>query len=285
MDRHTLYGITSIGRPLDKRFPTNRAVSRLMPVVGVAAAAAALIRGDAALQVALAGAAGILLVFGAWALARELAPDDNPAAFVSMAFGFVALPLVAPMSLLVLFTTMFLVRIVNRSTGLPARTTDSVVVTLLVFVVMYLTKTPLFGVVAVLAFVLDAYLESPLRRQWVFAGLCLFGVAASVTLLDVTIGAPSFMNSTVALLLLAIGVAYLVTLFQTRSLQSRGDVTDDRLSVPRVRAGMLIALLVVLQALAVGESGLSHASAVWATLAGVSTTAVVVGLWRKAVSR
>ncbi len=281
MDQQPIYGVTSIGRPLDKSFATNRAVSRLMPVGGVVAGVVALMRGAAGLQVAWAFVAGILLVFGAWALARELTPDDNPAAFVSMALAFVVLPLVAPLSFLVLFTTMFLVRIVNRTVGLPARVTDSLVVTGLVFAVVYLTKSPLFGAVAALAFALDASLENRLRGQWAFAVLCLCGVGVSLTLLDVEIGAPSFMSAGVAVLLVVIVLAYLVTLLQTRVLESRGDVTGDRLAVSRVRAGMLIALLVALQALSLGEPGLAHAPIVWMTMAGVSATAVVIRLRKK----
>jgi hypothetical protein len=281
MDQHAIYGVTSIGRPLDKSFATNRAVSRLMPVGGVIAGVVALMRGDAGLQVSWAFVAGILLVFGAWALARELAPDDNPAAFVSMALAFVVLPLIVPLSFLVLFTTMFLVRIVNRTVGLPARVTDSLVVTGLVFAVVYLTKSPLFGAVAALAFALDASLENRLRGQWAFAVLCLCGVGVSLMLLDVEMGAPSFVSAGVAVLLVVIVLAYLVTLLQTRVLESRGDVTGDRLAVSRVRAGMLIALLVALQALSLGEPGLAHAPIVWMTMAGVSATAVVIRLRKK----
>jgi hypothetical protein len=281
MDQQPIYGVTSIGRPLDKSCATNRAVSRLMPVGGVIAGVVALMRGDAGLQVAWALVAGILLVFGAWALARELTPDDNPAAFVSMALAFVVLPLVAPLSFLVLFTTMFLVRIVNRTVGLPARITDSLVVAGLVFAVVYLTKSPLFGTVAALAFAFDAALRDPLRRQWVFAALCMCGVGVSLTLLDVEIGAPSFMSAGIAALLVVITMAYLVTLLQTRFLESRGDVTGDRLAVSRVRGGMLIALLVAFQSLLMGESGLAHTSIVWATMAGVSATALVLRLWKK----
>jgi len=281
MDQQPIYGVTSIGRPLDKSFATNRAVSRLMPVGGVVAGVVALMRGDAGLQVAWAFVAGILLVFGAWALARELAPDDNPAAFVSVALAFVALPLIVPLSFLVLFTTMFLVRIVNRTVDLPARVTDSLVVTGLVFAVVYLTKSPLFGAVAALAFALDASLENRLRGQWAFAVLCLCGVGVSLMLLDVEMGAPSFVSAGVAVLLVVIVLAYLVTLLQTRVLESRGDVTGDRLAVSRVRAGMLIALLVALQALSLGEPGLAHAPIVWMTMAGVSATAVVIRLRKK----
>jgi hypothetical protein len=243
----------------------------------------ALIRGDSWLQLAWAAAAGVLLVLGAWALARELAPDDDPAAFVSMALGFLVLPLVVPASLLLLFVTMFLVRIVNRSTGLPARLTDSIVVTLLVLVVMYVTGNPFFGVVAALAFAADAVMRAPLPRQWIFAIVCLAGAGASAVLLDVEIPAPSYTISIVTLLL-AIGVAYLVTMWLTRNLRSCGDVIGERLSSQRVRAGMLLALLAATQALVVDESGLAHAAITWATLAGVSLTALASRLWRKTVA-
>jgi len=284
MHQHPIYGVTSIGRPLDKSFATNRAVSRLMPVGGVVAVAMALLRGEGFFQLLGAVVTGAVLVFGAWALARELAPDDNPAAFVSMALGFVVLPLLVPLSFLVLFTTIFLARIVNRTVGLPARTTDSIVVTLLVVVVMYLTENPLPGVVAALAFALDASLENPLRRQWIFAVLCLLGVGGLVTLHGLDLGAPSLLNTRVAWLLAAVALAYLMTIFLTRVIESPADVTGERLAASRVRAGMLIALLVALQALSGGGPGMVQASIIWSVLAGVSLTSIMRHLAKKPVA-
>jgi len=281
MHQHPIYGITSIGRPLDKNFATNRAVSRLMPVGGVVAVAMALLRGEGGLPLLGAAVIGAVLVFAAWALARELVPDDNPAAFVSMALGFVVLHLLVPLSFLILFTTMLLVRIVNRTVGLPARTTDSIVVTLLVVTVIYLTENPLFGVVAALAFALDASLVKPLRRQWILAMLCLSGGGVSYVLFDVDIGAPSLVSVGVTVLLLVVTLTYLVMLSYTRVVESRGDVTGDRLAVSRVRGGMLIALLVVLQALFVEKSLLAHSAIVWVSLAGVSATALVVRVGKR----
>ena len=52
---------------------------------------------------------------------REFAPDNNPAAFVGVVLAYAALLLLGPGAYLLVFTTLFLVRIVNRTTGLAPR--------------------------------------------------------------------------------------------------------------------------------------------------------------------
>jgi len=276
MQTDSVYGITSVGRPLDREVATNRAVLRLMPIAGIVAAVVALVRGASLPQVVWWGIAGALLVLGTWALTRELAPDDNPAAFVSMAVGFLTLPLVEPVSLLVLFTTLLLIRIVNRTTGLPARLTDSGAITMVVFAAVYLTGNPAFGFIAAMAFVLDALLSEPLRRQWIFAAICLLGTLAFFGLSKVDSLMPSPVHTGVILLLAAVSLAYVVTLLRTRNVESRGDVTGVRLAASRVRAGMFVALLVPWQALLLEEQGVAHAVMVWSALGGVAVTAVVI---------
>lgn len=276
MQTDPVQGITSIGRPLDRNVATNRAVLQLMPIAGIVAAMVALVRGSSLPQIVWWGIAGVLLVLGTWALTRELAPDDNAVAFVSAALGFLTLPLVMPLSLLVLFATMLLIRIVNRTAGLPARVTDSGAMTLVAFAVMYLTGNPGFGLVAAMAFVLDAVLSRPLRRQWIFAAVCLLGTLVFFRLSKVDSLMPSPVHAGVILLLGAVSLAYVVTLLRTRNVESRGDVTGVRLAASRVRAGMFVALLVAWQALLFEEQGLAHAVVVWSALGGVAVTAGVI---------
>ena len=83
MDRHPIYSVTSIGRPLDRSFATNRAVSLLMPVGAVAAVGLALFQGETGFSLLGAAVTGAVLLFGAWALARELAPTNAPASLAS----------------------------------------------------------------------------------------------------------------------------------------------------------------------------------------------------------
>lgn len=276
MQTDPVQGITSIGRPLDRNVATNRAVLQLMPIAGIVAAMVALVRGSSLPQIVWWGIAGVLLVLGTWALTRELAPDDNAVAFVSAALGFLTLPLVMPLSLLVLFATMLLIRIVNRTAGLPARVTDSGAMTLVAFAVMYLTGNPGFGLVAAMAFVLDAVLSRPLRRQWIFAAVCLLGALVFFRLSKVDALMPSPVHAGVILLLGAVSLAYVVTLLRTRNVESRGDVTGVRLAASRVRAGMFVALLVAWQAMLFEEQGLAHAVVVWSALGGVAVTAGVI---------
>ncbi|UCG85464.1 MAG: hypothetical protein JSW71_16235 [Gemmatimonadota bacterium] len=272
--------ITSIGRPLDRNYASNRMVLRLMPLAGVVAGVVALVRGWSLLHIVGGVVAGALSAFGGWALARELAPDHNAAAFASMALAFTTFTVAEPLSFLVLFTTMFLVRIVNRTAGPAARVGDSLVVSGLAIAVVYVTKSPLFGVVAALAFALDAVLRSAIRRQWLFSVACL--VVAATWFAHYGFGPAVSPGMGVRMIgfLVVVALAFAVAISLTRTVESRADVGGDRLSVSRVRAGMLIALLVALLAFLLGRPGFALTAAVWASLAGVAGTALLTPLWR-----
>ena len=126
MASRIIYQYSSIARPLDIAYPTNRAVVMLLPLAFLIGAAKGWIYGGDLVQVLMSGARFILICFGAWALARELHPDDNPAAFLAMAFAALVGWFVPEPGLLTLFATLGLVRMVNRTTGLASRKTDSI---------------------------------------------------------------------------------------------------------------------------------------------------------------
>ena len=274
MNQHRIYRLTSIGRPLDRSYATNRAVSRLMPLAGIAAGAAAALRGDSGAQIAVAVLAGVIVVFGAWALARELVPDDNPAAFLSMVLAFATLLLVDSPSLLLLVATLLLVRIVNRSVGLAARISDSILAVGLNISAIYSTHSPLLGVVGALAFAFDALLRDGQRHQWVFAALCLAGTGVFGLQHGIGVGDAAPLPGLVLGSVAAISVLYVVMITLTRRIDSSGDATGAPLSLSRVRGGMVIGLLAASQALILGPSGVNAASIVWATLAGVAVARV-----------
>lgn len=260
-----------MGRPIDPSYATNRAVLWLMPAGGALAALAWVLQGrgepSAAGTAALVGAA---VVFGAWALTRELAPDDNPAAFVSVGLGVATWLLVDAPRLLLLFATLFLVRVVNRTVGLPARLPDSIAVAGMTVWAALTGSGPLLGVVGALAFAGDAVLGDGRRRQLVFAALCLAGAGVAVHRHGLGPADPASWMAVSVWLIAIVGVAYALTIVRTRRVGSLGDATGTPLSLSRVRAGMAIGLLVALQALSAGAAGLQSASLVWASLAGVA---------------
>lgn len=274
---HRIYRITSIGRPLDPSYRTNRAVLLVLPLAGLIGSAVAGARGVDLSDALIAGLIGVAVAFGAWALARELAPDDDPAAFVSLAFAYATYLVLGPPSLFLLFTALLLTRIVNRSVGVPARPADSIFVCALTLWSAYVTDSPLVAVVGAIAFGFDASLPRPLRRQWWFAGLCLVGAVLWIVLgygpVELQLPASESGYWAVALITLVYAVAY----FRTRRLSSVGDKSGVPLSLGRVRAGMVVGLLLPAQAPLTDDAKL--ASALWATLAAVGVSSFL-GLFR-----
>ena len=275
---------STLGRPLDPSWPTNRAVLWLMPIGAVTASLAApFAPGLAGVGWAWSAAHGAGVVLGTWALGRELAPDDQRAAFVAMFIGFAVLMGFPGASLVLLFATLLITRMVNRTVGLPARALDGVAGVLLVGWAVADTGSPGVGLVAALAFAMDAILPEGRRTQWGFAALCLIMVAALAGAFvqdsaeglflsrPVPVGAPD--PAALAGFALVAGV-FLLAIVRTRSPEARCDATGAPLSAERVRWGMALTLLMGTQALFVGEGGAAGASLLWASMAGVGLSGI-----------
>jgi hypothetical protein len=224
--KHRIYQYTSIGRPLEPGYPTNRTVLILLPVAAVVGAVTAWMDGQAGLSILQQAFFFLLIVFGAWALARELDPDDHTAAFVSMGIAFIAALAIESPDILIVFT---------------------MIVMLLVFLVIYATESPLFGAVAALAYILDGSLKEPLRHQWIFAMICLGGTV--VYMVDHNIGlvhmsAPDSLFEWLAVLFLLI---FALNTLLLKKVHAKDDVNGRKLDIKRVRGGMAVGLFAALQ--------------------------------------
>ena len=267
MANHRIYQYTSLGRPLEPSVPAARAVLYLLPLAALLGAVVGWSRLSdvgGALQYA---AEFVLVLYVSWALAREMDPDDSPAAFISMVFGVLAALWIDSPGLLVVVVTLGLVRMVNRSSGIEPKRTDSILLMVLSIWVMYASEFHLFGAVAALAFFMDGSLKSPNRGQWVSGFICLGGTL--VYMIDHDIGFP-FMHWPRTLFewisLLFILLFALDTLLLKR-VRSRGDVDRARLDVARVRGGMTIGFLAALQGISVNRP--DEVVVIVATIAGL----------------
>lgn len=190
-----------------------------------------------------------LAVFGSWSLGRELLPDDSAAAYVSMTLALLACLSYGTPGVLALYTTLGLVRIVNRSNGLEASKPESVVVLLLVIWTVYACQSPWFAAVAGLAFILDASLNNPLRRQLLFAVLSFGTMVVYIVDHDVAwldIHAPHTLLqwlAVAAILLFGLNLALL------KKVHSRATFGGKKLNPERVKGGIVVALLACLQGL------------------------------------
>lgn len=253
MTTHKIYSVTSIGRPIVWAVPTNRAMLILLGPSAAVAFGLALWLGAPVTGALVFALSAALAAFGGWALGREFDPDDQAAAFVALALSLVVILFIGPMGgghyLLVLFTTLGLVRQVNRSTGLEARISDSLLLLGLTLWVVYGTANPLFAIAAGFSFALDGLLDRPLRRQWLFA-LLSFG-ATIVYMVDHDLGRDvySVPQSLPQWLAALTAVVFALNSFRIRKVQSTGDVHRRPLDPMRVRGGIAVAVIVVAQGL------------------------------------
>ncbi len=247
MPYHRINRYTSIGRPLNLAQPAHKAVLILILGAALLGAVSAWRDGLAAVPVLRQAFSFLLIAYGSWALARELDPDDPVAAFLSLAAGIIAALTVDSPGILIVFTTLGLVRMVNRSSGLVARKSDSFLLMLLAIVVMYASDSPFYGLVAAMAFIVDGSFREPLRHQWVFGLVCIGGTIVYMVDHDTGFGgldAPGSLFSWLVLLFLLIFALNTILL---QSVHSKGDARQKTLALGRVKAGMLVGLFAAVQ--------------------------------------
>lgn len=274
--RSRISDISALGRPLDPSYPTNRAVLFLLPIAAIAGGIVTAEGGAGAWNVVVGAVEGALAAFGSWALAREIAPDDESAAFGAMAIGF-GLWLWLQPALLPVFTALAFTRLVNRSTGLPATLLDSTLVVAVALYASWEAESALPAFVGASAFALDAALAPGLARQWLFAGLCAAGgavMAMSGVAPDLAPNRPDLFPRTAATVVSVAAIALIAT---TRRVAAVGDATGIPLSVTRVRAAQAVALLVAVAA-AAGTGSIEAGAIVWGCLVGVALPAAWRGL-------
>ncbi len=263
---------TGLGRPIDFKYPTNRAISLLSAVVIVGVFLWQVATGVEFVQSILVGLSAGVSVFVAWAIARELDPDNDYSAFVGaglaliggLAFGFAG-----GWSLIALFGLMQTLRVLNRSTGLSPTVGDSVLVLIGTAVVSYFFH-PVVAFVIALALFLDTRLPKGESRHLLFAGLALV-----VGLIVFVIQLPSLnlalpQEPLRLLIVLVTSVGFLVVIAMTRMMESKGDMSDVLLSARRVQAGQAIALLfALLITLLAGDLGVIEVFPLWSAMLGI----------------
>jgi hypothetical protein len=258
-----MYRYTSIARPVDPAYLTNRALLIILPVVALLSAGLS-VSGDVGKGPLSAALSGALTAFAAWALTRELAPDYDGAAFVALGFAWAANVAFGARLVMLLFVAMVLARVVNRSTGLPLRLFDTLSVLGFCAWVAISTQQPLILLVASLAFFLDARLEEPLGRHYLAAAACL-----AVFTWMLAGQAPVFAGDLMVRDWLAIGASGLgILLFVIINPEpvSYCDVSPRRLNRARVSGGLVVGWLLAVQAVLTSGSAGWLQTAIWACL-------------------
>jgi hypothetical protein len=262
---------THIGRTLDPRIPSIRLVLILAALAAVGMALYRISTGLLLQEVGLQAVATGVFVVLAWAAARELDPDHNRSAYIAAGLMVAALLAWPLPNLLLTMTAIAAIRVVNRTTGLPALPTDALGIIALVGVITALDGLWVIGLVAALAFLLNALLPPPdYPNSLIYAGLSLV-VTAVVSWFLGAIPLSLHIEPGLGGTAMLVGLAFLtVILREPPTLQSVGDWTGEPLDRRRVLAGQMLALAAVAAVLLeVKFAGLVALSPLWVALVGV----------------
>jgi hypothetical protein len=261
--------VTSTGRAIDPKYPTNRAILALTAVVTLVGGVAQLLRGMGLLDGGLWGIQAGLAVFLAWVVCREFDPDHDLSAFVAAGLVLAGLFWWDPPNLGALLWLALIMRVVNRTPGLPATVVDALAV---VGVGGWLAWQGNwgYGVLTVLALILDGLLPQRNRQAVAFVFL---GVAAAA-IVGVWQGrmwgpgGPSLQNGALALVMGIVSVPVIVV---SNRVTSVGDETGEPLTPLRIQAAQVMAVLAGVQvAVWDGAAGLASLSSLWAAVLGAA---------------
>lgn len=270
MDMEKMYQFTRMSRAIDPRYPTNLAIIIWTAVVAVAILIFQMVSGAEFLQAGISTILGSLSVILTWIIAREIDPEEQLSAFVSVLLMTIAVFIVAvQFNLLVLFYISSMSRIVNRTIGPAVTRMDSIF--LLVFTVFVgFAGSWIYAMMGATAFLLDSLLPDRDRKHVLFAGL------ATVVMIVAFIVQNSQLTPILPTTEFIIGIIGVTFIFVPVVLKSRrltvvADMTAELCIPIRVQAAQVLALLFGYHvALWQGNIGILELLPLWLAIAGVS---------------
>lgn len=272
-----LKDVSAIMRVLDPRYPTNLAIIIVGVVTGAVALLYQLVDGLDLVDSLLWGVAAALTVGLSWAISRELDPDHDLSAFVAAALAIVGLVIFGLPGFVIHLWLVVLARIVIRPVGFPARLPDSLALLALGGWLAW-GGNWIAGLMTAVAFLLDARLAEPLKRQLYFAGAALLMTVVFVILngWNRPAGDTSYLAA-----VLIIAVLFIWVIVRSGTVTRPTDATGQPMDARRVRATQLLSLLTaLLAAWWYGNAGVVQLMPLWAALLGIALFRIGYGVMR-----
>lgn len=281
-----MHQLTTIARPIDPMYPTNRAIIILTLLVSTGVAGSSLYMGETLFSAIFKGFIAGIAIFFAWAISRELDPDSEYAAFLPALICILLLLIAQEPGFLTSLFVLLLLRVVNRTTGQPAGVLDSAA---LLIIAIWLVSGGfwLAGPAALAAFILDLRLKEPDFRQIWFVAVLVFGMVAYAAFFGITLP-PLILPaaSWLFILVLAAPLLFIPVLLRKSPILSVGDRTGEPLDRGRVQAARLLGLSVMLVAIASGGAGaFVLLLPLWASLVGLGVYGCIMWVVRGSRAR
>lgn len=261
--------ITSLARPLDIEYATNRAILILSFLATFLGFAWRLYAGDGLIANVSWGVGVGIAVFLAWALAREIDPENEFSAFPGILICIIGVLIWGLPSLLGAAWLLGIARMLNRTTGLPAKVLDSLGMTLLTGYLVWQLNW-LYGLIAVFAFLFDSFLPDRHPRQIIFAFLAI-GATVMGLIFRGELSPVGHLSLISFLSISAISLFFIPVVIRTRRVQVACDFTQDPVYPSRVQAAQVTTLAACwLLAIWQGDSGIIALLPMWAAYLGTS---------------
>lgn len=260
---------SSLARPIDPTYRTNLLLIIVLPILSIVAGGYSY---STANDIWIAVQAGLWMaaaIFESWTIAREIDPDNDWSAFVSIALTVVAMfALNFPIfSVYALFLLLLSLRVVNRIVGYPCTWNDSVGILVMVGVAAFFDSW-LIGLVVAAAFFLDATMSQSHRVHLAYA---VGAVAIVIVRGIINLGQTGSLSTSYLITIAIIGIFYVLTMLANRSVKVKTDLKAKPVDVRRVRAAMALALIaVIMLAIWRGDAGVIAMLPLWGAMLGIS---------------
>lgn len=259
--------LSSLARAIDPRYPTVGAILAAALLVTLVGGGFQLLQGAGLQESALWGINAGLAVFLAWALGREVDPEHEFSAFVGSGLALAGLLLFGAPGLLALFWFLLVLRLVNRTTGLPAKILDSLAVLGLGLWLAW-QESWVYGLTTALAFLLDSRLHPPLVRHMVFAGATLLGTLGMAIARDMPSNG-AWQDPALVWVVVVASLLFVLIIPASRQIKARCDVTDQRVQPARVQSAQILALVTAIAIAGwAGQQGVVDLFPLWAAMLG-----------------
>lgn len=261
---------SGIGRPLNLKYPTNRAIIYIVLsslILGILAKLAA----DESFKAGIVWAFRFSTVlFLTWAIAREFDPDSNTSAFISIILILIAILLFKLPALLPLFWLILITRILNRITGITPKPLDLAGVIVLTIFISW-PELWVFGLLTSLVLFVNSWMDDKKKM-----GTLLFIIVITPILVLLFITGDEYLIKTELPTEIIIAVAAFTTLIipvicTTNSLNTLTDITKVPISVTRLRAARLTVLVTgIIVVIMQGDNGFYKLLPIWMVILAVS---------------
>ncbi|WP_319508647.1 hypothetical protein [uncultured Methanolobus sp.] len=232
--------ITTVGRSLNFDYFSNKWITIIAVLTFIIITLFNAARGETNYANLITGVRAGLLVFLLWAISRELDPDKDWGAFVTVSLALAFMIIFEVPHILPFVWFLLILRILNHSSGMPAGIMDSFLIAIIGMILTYYMSR-IYGILTAVGFILDNRLNDPAKYH-LSIGILMLIVSV---IIYVENGGITFTNSSESILFVVFGtLLFLPAIIRPGKLESVGDRTNEPLDPTRIKMARIMGILV-----------------------------------------